>query len=135
MKTQIIFTCCRCGKEQVNDLNWFSARKFKYRIFSHKVRGWESPKKEELCNDCYRSLKIWLSNGDEYKELIDENNTLKKEVNYLTEQRVNLQVELKEAKEEFEHCKDFCPRSMPDYDEYMKGYDKWYKEKHKDDIQ
>ena len=33
-----------------------------------------------------------------------------------------------EAKEEYEHCKAFCPRSMPDYDEYMKGYDKWYKE-------
>ena len=135
MKTQIVFTCCRCGKEQVNDLNWFSARKFKYRIFTHKVRGWESPKKEELCNDCYRSLKIWLSNGDEYKELIDENNTLKKLNTGYVKLRDSLQAQLREAETDFADCKMFCPRSMPDYDEYMKGYDKWYKEKHKDDIQ
>ena len=131
MKTQIVFTCCRCGKEQVNDLNWFSARKFKYRIFSHKVRGWESPKKEELCNDCYRSLKIWLSNGDEYKELIDENNTLKKLNTDYVKLRDDLQAQLKEAEEKYENCKQFCPRESSDWN----GYLEWYKEKHKDDIQ
>lgn len=129
MKTQIIFTCARCGKEQVETLNCFTVRRFKYRnLIGKDTRGYKLDK--EICPDCYRSLKIWLNNGDEYSELIDENNTLKKEVNYLTEQRVNLQVQLREAEEKYEHCKAFCPRSMPDYDEYMKGYDRWYKEKY-----
>lgn len=131
MKTQIVFTCARCGKEQVNDLNWFSAHKFKYRIFTHKVRGWEEPKKKELCNDCYRSLEIWLSNGNEHKELIDGNNTLKKQNTYLKEQLVNLQIQLKETESNFLSCKAFCPRESSDWNEYQE----WYKEKHKDDIQ
>ena len=133
MKTQIIFTCARCGKEQVETLNRFTVRRFKYRnLIGKDTRGYKLDK--EICPDCYRSLKIWLSNGDEYKELIDENNKLKKEVNYLTEQRVSLQVQLREAEEKYKDCKMLCPRSMPDYDEYMKGYDKWYEKKHKDDI-
>lgn len=133
MKTQIIFTCARCGKEQTESLNCFTVRRFKYRnLIGKDTRCYRLDK--EICPDCYRSLKIWLNNGNEYKELVDENNTLKKQVSYLTEQRVNLQVELREAKEEHEHCKDFCPRNMPDYNEYMKGYDKWYEKKHKDDI-
>ena len=131
MKTQIVFTCCRCGKEQVSDLNWFSVRKFKYRIFIHKVRSWESPEKEELCDDCYRSLKIWLSNGDEYKELIDENNTLKKLNTGYVKLRDSLQDKLREAESAFENCKAFCPRNCSDWNEYQE----WYKEKHKDDIQ
>ena len=134
MKTQIIFTCARCGKEQVDDLNWFNVRKFTYKELARGITPNVIRKRYELCDDCYRSLTIWLQNGNEYGELINENNTLKKQVTYLTEQRVNLQVELREAKEEYEHCKDFCPRNMPDYNEYMKGYDKWYEKKHKDDI-
>ena len=134
MKTQIIFTCARCGKEQVENLNCFTVRRFKYRnLIGKDTRGYKLD--EEICPDCYRSLKIWLNNGNEYEELIDENNTLKKQNTHLNEQRITLQVQLREAKEEFEHCKDFCPRSMPDYDEYMKGYDKWYEKKHKNDIQ
>ena len=61
---------------------------------------------------------------------------LTKQKNYLNEQKVNLQLQLREAEEKYASCKQFCPRDiMPDYNEYMKGYDKWYKEKHKDDIQ
>ena len=134
MKTQIIFTCARCGKEQVENLNCFTVRRFKYRnLIGKDTRGYKLDK--EICPDCYRSLKIWLSNGDEYKELIEENKTLTKQKDYLNEQRMTLQAQLREAKEEYKHCKDFCPRDMLDYNEYMKGYDKWYKEKHKDDIQ
>ena len=134
MKTQIIFTCARCGKEQTENLNCFTVRRFKYRnLIGKDTRGYKLDK--EICPDCYRSLKIWLNNGDEYKELIEENKTLTKQKDYLNEQRMNLQTQLREVKDEYDHCKFFCPRSMSDYDEYMKGYDKWYKEKHKDDIQ
>lgn len=130
MRTQIIFTCARCGKEQTENLNCFTVRRFKYRnLIGKDTRGYKLDK--ELCNDCYRSLKIWLNNGDEYKELIDENNTLKKQKDYLNEQRVNLQAQLKEAKEEYGHCKAFCPRESSDWSEYQE----WWKEKHKDDIQ
>lgn len=133
MKTQIIFTCARCGKEQVETLNYFIVRRFKYRnLIGKDTRGYKLDK--EICPDCYRSLKIWLNNGDEYSELIDENNTLKKQNTWLNEQRINLRNELDTAKKEYEHCKDFCPRSMPDYDEYMKGYKKWCEKKHKYDI-
>ena len=133
MKTQIIFTCARCGKDEIENLNRFTVRRFKYRnLIGKDTRGYKLDK--ELCNDCYRSLKIWLQNGDEYKELIDENNTLKKQNTYLNEERTNLQVQLRETKRDYEHCKDFCPRDLPEYNEYMKGYDKWYEKKHKDDI-
>ena len=131
MKTQIVFTCCRCGKEQVNDLNWFSAHKFKYRIFTHRIRGGEVPNKKELCNDCYHSLLIWLQNGDEYKELIEENKQLKKQKDWLEKQRMNVCDELDTLTKEYETCKDFCPRNSSDWNEYCE----WYKEKHKDDIQ
>ena len=76
-------------------------------------------------------MKFEISLAEKNKKLKSENNKLKKEVDYLTEQRVNLQVQLKEAKEEYEHCKDFCPRNMSDWNEYQE----WWKEKHKDDIQ
>jgi len=130
MRTQIIFTCARCGKEQVETLNCFTVRRFKYRnLIGKDTRGYKLDK--ELCNDCYRSLKIWLSDGDEYKELIDENNTLKKLNVCLKEQRDNLQAQLKESEEKYENCKTFCPRNSSDWNEYRE----WYKEKHKDDIQ
>lgn len=130
MKTQIIFTCARCGKEQVETLNCFTVRRFKYRnLIGKDTRGYKLDK--EICPDCYRSLKIWLNNGDEYSELIDENSTLKKQKDYLNEQRVNLQAQLKKAEEKYEDCKMFCPRNSSDWSEYQE----WYKEKHKDDIQ
>jgi len=130
MKTQIIFTCARCGKEQVETLNCFTVRRFKYRnLIGKDTRGYKLDK--ELCNDCYRSLKIWLNNGDEYKELIDENNTLKKLNTHLIEQRDSLQDKLRESEEKYENCKTFCPRNSSDWNEYRE----WYKEKHKDDIQ
>ncbi len=127
MKTQIIFTCARCGKEQIENLNCFTVRKFKYRnLIGKDTKGYRLDK--EICPDCYRSLKLWLSNGDEYKELIDENNTLKKQKDYLNEQRANLTVLLKEAEEKYENCKTFCPRESSDWSEYQE----WYKEKHKE---
>lgn len=130
MKTQIIFTCARCGKEQVETLNCFTVRRFKYRnLIGKDTKGYKLDK--EICPDCYRSLQIWLIEGDEYKELIDENNTLKKQKDYLNEERVNLQAQLKEAEEKYENCKTFCPRNASDWNEYQE----WYKEKHKDDIQ
>lgn len=134
MKTQIVFTCCRCGKEQVNRLTRFGVHKFKYR---NLIRDTVDNKRvqNELCDNCYRSLKIWLSNGDEYKTLIEEKAFLQKQNTALNEQRMNLRNELDTITKEYESCKDFCPRNMKDYNEYMKGYDKWYEKKHKDDIQ
>lgn len=130
MKTQIIFTCARCGKEQVENLNRFTVRRFKYRnLIGKDTKGYKLDK--EICPDCYRSLQIWLIEGDEYKELIDENNTLKKQKDYLNEQRVELQAQLRETKEKYENCKSFCPRESSDWNEYQE----WWKEKHKDDIQ
>lgn len=129
MKTQIIFTCARCGKEQVETLNCFTVRRFKYRnLIGKDTRGYKLDK--EICPDCYRSLKIWLNNGDEHKELIDENNTLKKQNTWLNEQRINLQVQLREAESSFSNCKFLCPRESSDWKEYQE----WWKEKHKDDI-
>lgn len=98
MRTQIVFTCCRCGKEQVENLNWFNVRKFNYRLLTRHTFP-DGKVENELCKDCYRSLQIWLRNGDEYKVLIDENKHLKEQNNWLNEQRINLQVELREAKE------------------------------------
>ena len=134
MKTQIVFTCCRCGKEQVDDLNWFNVRKFKYKELARGITPDVTSYKNELCHDCYRSLKIWLQNGDEHAVLIEENNQLKKQNTWLNEQRMNLRNELDAVTKEYENCKTFCPRSMPDYNEYMKGYDKWYEEKHSKDV-
>ena len=130
MKTQIIFTCARCGKEQVETLNCFTVRRFKYRnLIGKNTNGYKLDK--EICPDCYRSLKIWLNNGDEYKELIDENNTLKKlNTNYI-KLRDSLQAQLREAEEKYENCKAFCPRESSGWSEYQE----WWKEKHKDDIQ
>ena len=130
MKTQIVFTCCRCGKEQIENLKWFNVRKFNYRLLSTHTFP-DGKVQNELCNDCYRSLKIWLQNGDEYKVLIDENKQLKKQNDWLNEQRINLQVELRDVKDEAKTCKDFCPKESSDWKEYQE----WYKEKHKDDIQ
>ena len=129
MRTQIIFTCARCGKEQVETLNCFTVRRFKYRnLIGKDTKGYKLDK--EICPDCYRSLQIWLIEGDEYKELIDENNTLKKlNTNYI-KLRDSLQAQLKEAKEKYENCKTFCPRESSDWSEYQE----WWKEKHKDDI-
>ena len=130
MKTQIIFTCARCGKEQVENLNCFTVRKFKYRnLIGKDTKGYKLDK--EICPDCYRSLKIWFDNGYEYKELINENNILKKQKDYLVEKQVTLQAQLKEAEETYENCKQFCPRESSSWKEYQE----WYKEKHKDDIQ
>lgn len=67
----------------------------------------------------------------EAEELINENNTLKKQKDYLVEKQINLQTQLKEIESSFENCKQFCPRESSDWKEYQK----WYKEKHKDDIQ
>lgn len=130
MKTQIIFTCVRCGKEQVETLNCFTVRRFKYRNLIGKDTGGYKLDKE-ICPDCYRSLKIWLNNGDEHKELIDENNTLKKLNTDYVKLRDSLQDKLREAESNFANCKMFCPRESSDWKEYQK----WYKEKHKDDIQ
>lgn len=130
MKTQIIFTCARCGKEQVETLNCFTVRRFKYRnLIGKDTRGYKLDK--EICPDCYRSLKIWLNNGNEYEELIDENKTLTKQKTYLNEKLVNLQTKLKEAEDKYENCKCLCPRESSDWSEYQE----WWKEKHKDDIQ
>ena len=130
MKTQIIFTCARCGKEQVENLNCFTVRRFKYRnLIGKDTRGYKLDK--EICPDCYRSLKIWLSNGDEYKELIEENDTLKKLNTHLIEQRDSLQDKLREAESNLSSCKMFCTRESSDWNEYQE----WWKEKHKDDIQ
>ena len=130
MRTQIIFTCARCGKEQVETLNCFTVRRFKYRnLIGKDTKGYKLDK--EICPDCYRSLQIWLIEGDEYKELIDENNTLKKlNTNYI-KLRDSLQAQLREAKEKYENCKCLCPRESSDWSEYQE----WWKEKHKDDIQ
>lgn len=97
MKTQIIFTCARCGKEQIETLNYFTVRRFKYRnLIGKDTNGCKLDK--EICLDCYRSLKIWLNNGDEHKELVDENNALKQQKDYLNEQRVELWTQLREIK-------------------------------------
>jgi hypothetical protein len=129
MKTQIIFTCARCGKEQVETLNCFTVRRFKYRnLIGKDTRGYKLDK--EICPDCYRSLKIWLNNGNEYEELVDENNKLKKLNTYHIEQRDVLQTKLREAEDNFSSCKQFCPRESSDWNEYQE----WWKEKHKDDI-
>ena len=129
MKTQIIFTCARCGKEQVETLNCFTVRRFKYRnLIGKDTKGYKLDK--EICPDCYRSLKIWLNNGNEYEELIEENKTLIKQKHYLNEQREILQTKLREAEKEYGDCKSLCPRKSSDWNEYQE----WYEEKHKDDI-
>lgn len=125
MKTQIIFTCARCGKEQTENLNCFTVRRFKYRnLIGKDTRDYKLDK--EICPDCYRSLKLWLNNEDEYSVLIEENKTLTKQNNYLNEQRENLQLQLREAESNFSNCKMFCPRESSDWNEYRE----WWKEKH-----
>lgn len=132
MKTQIVFTCKRCGKEQIEDVTFFNVLRFKFRnlVVSEKY-SFDGDLKTinsnsyELCSDCCKSLKIWLRNGDEYKELIDENNKLKEQKTYLCNERVRLQGELKNVKVQFKDCKLFCPRESPDYEEYCK----WIKER------
>ena len=48
MKTQIIFTCSRCGKEQIENLNCFTVRRFKYRnLIGKDIRGYKLDK--EIC--------------------------------------------------------------------------------------
>ena len=130
MRTQIIFTCARCGKEQIENLNRFTVRRFKYRNLIGKNSN-DYKLDKEICPECYRSLKIWLENGDEHKVLIDENEMLKKQNTWLNEQRIGLQVQLRDAKKEYEDCKTLCPRNASDWNEYQE----WWKEKHKDDIQ
>lgn len=132
MKTQIVFTCRRCGKEQIENITFFNVLRFKFRnlVISEKY-SWDGELKTirndnyELCSDCCKSLKIWLRNGNEYKELIDENNKLKEQKTYLCNERLRLQEELKYAEEQFQNCQTFCPKESPDYEEYCK----WIKEK------
>lgn len=140
MKTQIVFTCKRCGKEQIEDITFFKVLRFKFRnlVVSEKY-SWNGDLKTinsnscELCSDCCKSLKIWLRNGNEYKELIDENNKLKEQKTYLCNERVRLQGELKNVEAQFKDCKMFCPKESPGYEEYCKWnkerLDKSFKEK------
>ena len=133
MRTQIVFTCKRCGKEQIEDITFFNVLKFKFRnlVISEKYSTPDGDLKTinsnsyELCSDCCKSLKIWLRNGNEYQELVDENNTLKEQKTYLNNERIRLQGELKNVEIQFKDCKLFCPKESPYYEEYCK----WSKER------
>ena len=133
MRTQIVFTCRRCGKEQIENITFFNVLRFKFRnlVISEKYSDSSGDLQTirtnscELCSDCCKSLKIWLRNGDEYKELIDENNQLKEQKTYLNNERIRLQGELKRVSDKFDDCKRFCPKSSSDYEEYRK----WIKER------
>lgn len=141
MRTQIVFTCKRCGKEQIEDITFFKVLRFKFRnlVVSEKYStsngNLETVRNNscELCSDCCKSLKIWLRNGDEYKELIDENNKLKEQKTYLCNERIRLQGELKNAEEQFQNCQTFCPKDSSDWNEYCewrkKKLDKSFREK------
>lgn len=131
MKTQIVFTCKRCGKEQIENITFFNVLKFKFRnlVISEKY-SWDGDLKTvtsnsyELCSDCCKSLKIWLRNGNEYQELIDENHKLNEQKTYLCDERIKLQEELKQLSNKFNSCKTFCPKENPDYEEYCKWHNK-----------
>lgn len=143
MRTQIVFTCRRCGREQIEDITLFNVLRFKFRnlVISEKYSTSDGDLKTinsnscELCSDCCKSLKIWLRNGDEYKELINENNKLKEQKTYLCNERIRLQEELKNAEEQFQNCQMFCPRDSSDWNEYCKWrnkkLDESFKEKSK----
>lgn len=133
MRTQIVFTCRRCGREQIEDVTIFKVLRFKFRnlVVSEKYSDSNRDLKTirsnscELCSDCSKSLKIWLRNGNEYQELVDENKVLEKQKTYLNNERFRLQEELKQLSNEFNSCKTFCPRESPYYEEYCK----WSKER------
>jgi len=132
MRTQIVFICKRCGKEQIEDITFFNVLRFKFRnlVISEKYSTSDGDLKTinsnscELCSDCCKSLKIWLRNGNEYQELVDENNKLKEQKTYLCNERIRLQEELKNAEKQFKDCLMFCPKESPYYEEYCK----WSKE-------
>ena len=132
MRTQIVFTCRRCGKEQIENITLFNVLRFKFRnlVVSEKYTDLDGDLQTirsnscELCSDCCKSLKIWLKNGNEYQELIDENNKLKEQRTYLNNERIRLQVELKTAEKQFQDCQTFCPRDSSDWNEYCKWRNK-----------
>ena len=118
MKTQIVFTCCRCGKEQVDNLTRFGVHKFKYKELVVQKNNAETMQ-YELCPDCLRSLKIWLRNGDEHKELVEENKDLRHQSDRLNNMRIELGKKLRDVESEFSSCKCFCPKDSPSYNEYL----------------
>lgn len=118
MKTQIVFTCCRCGREQVDNLTRFGVHKFKYKELVVQKDNAKTMQ-YELCSDCLSSLKTWLRNGDEYKELIEENKDLMTQRDRLNNMRIELGNKLRDVESDFRSCKCFCPKESPSYNEYL----------------
>ena len=118
MKTQIVFTCCRCGREQVDNLTRFGVHKFKYKELVVQKDNTKTMQ-YELCSDCLRSLKIWLKNGDEHKELIEENKDLMQQRDRLNNMRIELEEKLHDVESDFSSCKFFCLKDSPSYNEYL----------------
>lgn len=135
MRTEVIYKCCRCGKEYHHDPKKFSFGKFRWIPVSQTEYGYGATysKECELCKECFDELKHWLSGTEDevkhLKHLIETNDetiaALNEAKNNLIERNKKLEKEKKLVEEEFRSCKSFCPRESSDWKEYCK----WVQEK------